>query len=282
MRAARLLSPWLSFAALLTLTLGATSSAADAQSCKSPVAESDLVKPGALVMATNPTLRPMQYVDSSGELKGMRITLGNEIARRLCLTPDYVRVEFSAMIPGLQAGRWDVINTGTFWNPERAKIMRMIPYEQQAISVSVAKGNKTLTVDKPEDLAGRTVGVEIGGFEEAKLHAMDKSLTDKGLKAITIRSFDNFATAYQALAAGQLDAVVAIDPTAADYAARGQFDRPLHGLYPTPVALAMKNKPLSEAILKVLNDMMTDGSYAKLMDHYGLIANTAPFTIAGP
>jgi polar amino acid transport system substrate-binding protein len=114
------------------------------------------------------------------------------------------------------------------------------------------------------------------------LRVLDNSLTEIGLKTIDIRTFDNFATAYQALAAGQLDAVVAIDPTAADYAARGQFDRPLHGLYPAPVALAMKSRPLSESILKVLNDMMTDGSYAKLMDQYGLIANTKPFEIAGP
>jgi polar amino acid transport system substrate-binding protein len=272
-------SPWRRTLTLVVV-LAVASSPALAQSCKSTVADADLVRPGKLVMATNPTLRPMQFVDSSGELKGMRITLGNEIAKRLCLTPEYIRIEFSAMIPGLQAGRWDVINTGTFWNPDRARIMRMIPYEQQAISVSVAKGAKT--VEKPEDLAGRVVGVELGGFEEAKLRVLDKSLTEKGLKTIDIRTFDNFATAYQALAAGQLDAVVAIDPTAADYAARGQFDRPLHGLYPAPVALAMKSRPLSESILKVLNDMMTDGSYAKLMDQYGLIANTKPFEIAGP
>lgn len=274
-------SPWRRTLTLV-IFLAVASSPALAQSCKSTVADADLVRPGKLVMATNPTLRPMQFVDSTGELKGMRITLGNEIAKRLCLTPEYIRIEFSAMIPGLQAGRWDVINTGTFWNPERARIMRMIPYEQQAISVSVAKGAKPTTVEKPEDLAGRVVGVELGGFEEAKLRALDKSLTEKGLKTIDIRTFDNFATAYQALAAGQLDAVVAIDPTAADYAARGQFDRPLHGLYPAPVALAMKSRPLSEAILKVLNDMMTDGSYAKLMDQYGLIANSKPFEIAGP
>ena len=47
----------------------------------------------------------MQFVDSTGEPKGMRITLGNETAKRLCLKPEYIRIEFSAMIPGLQAGR---------------------------------------------------------------------------------------------------------------------------------------------------------------------------------
>lgn len=254
---------------------------AQAQTCKPAVADSDLVKPGTLVMSINPTLPPMQFVDSAGELKGMRVTLGNEIAKRLCLKPEYVRIEFSAMIPGLQAGRWDVINSGTFWTEERAKLMQMVQYESQAISISVPKGNP-LKISKPEDLSGKSVGVELGGFEERKIKELDKTLTDKGMKPITIRTFDNFATAYQALRAGQTEGTVSIDATAAEYAKRGEFDRALSGLFPTPVALAMKNKALSGAIVKVLNEMQKDGSYKKLMDEYGLLANEKPFAVNGP
>ena len=122
-------------AALAALVV--TSGAANAQQCKPGVADTALVKPGTLVMSTNPTLPPLQYVDKSGELKGMRVELGKEIAKRLCLTPEYVRIEFSAMIPGLQSGRWDMINTGIFFTAERAKLMNMIAYEKQAISISV-------------------------------------------------------------------------------------------------------------------------------------------------
>lgn len=266
---------------LLALGLTVLAAPAFAQACKPAVADSELVKPGTLVMSTNPTLPPMQFVDSTGTLKGMRVTLGEEIAKRLCLKPEYIRIEFSAMIPGLQAGRWDLINTGIFWTEERAKMMQMINYEAQAISVSVAKGNP-LKVSKPEDLAGRSVGVELGGFEERMLKALDKQLTDKGLKAINIRTFDNFATAYQALRAGQTEATVTIDPTATEYAKRGEFDRALHGLFPTPVALAMKSKPLADAVVKVLNDMQKEGYYSKLMEEYGLLANKEPFAIKGP
>lgn len=251
---------------------------ASAQSCAPKVSAAALVKPGTLVMSTNPTLPPMQFVDSAGVLKGMRITLGDEIARRLCLKPEYIRIEFSAMIPGLQAGRWDVINTGIFWTEERAKLMKMIQYEAQAVSISVAKGNP-LKVAQPEDLAGRSVGVEIGGFEERKLKELDASIKAKGLRPINIRTFDNFATAYQALRAGQTDATVTIDSTAAEYAKRGEFDRAISGLFPTPVALAIKNEELANAIVNVFNEMQRDGSYAKLMSEYGLLANKDPIRI---
>lgn len=259
----------------------ALAGAAVAQTCTPKVSASALVKPGTLVMSTNPTLPPMQFVDSAGVLKGMRITLGDEIARRLCLKPEYIRIEFSAMIPGLQAGRWDVINTGIFWTEERAKLMKMIQYEAQAVSISVAKGNP-LKIAQPEDLAGRSVGVELGGFEERKLKELDASIKAKGLRPINIRTFDNFATAYQALRAGQTDATVTIDSTGAEYAKRGEFDRAISGLFPTPVALAMKNEELANAIVGVFNEMQKDGSYQKLMAEYGLLANKDPIRINGP
>jgi polar amino acid transport system substrate-binding protein len=256
--------------ALLALTSTVvTGGAAFAQGCKPRVPDAALVKSGTLVMSTNPTLPPMQFVNQQGELKGMRIELGEELARRLCLKPEYIRIEFSAMIPGLQAGRWDLINTGIFVTDERAKIMQMIPYENQAISISAPKGNPG-KIAKPDDLAGKTVAVEIGGFEERKIKELAADLQKKGMPAVTIRTFDNFATAYQALRAGQVQGVVSIDSVAKEYQDRGEFDRVLSGLYPTPVGLAMKSKQLAEEVAKALNEMKADGFYDKLFGRYGL------------
>lgn len=268
----------LTLAAAMFLGCAGAALAAD---CKPAVPDSALIKPGTLVMSTNPTLPPLQYVDQTGTLKGMRVDLGREIAKRLCLTPEYVRIEFSAMIPGLQAGRWDMINTGIFFTPERAKLMQMIPYEKQAISISVPVAQKA-AITKPEDLAGKTVGVEIGGFEETKTKALNEELKGKGLPGMTIRTFDNFALAYQALRAGQVEAVVSIDGVAKEYSDRGDFARAIGGLYATPVALAFKSKPLADAVIKVLNEMKADGSYQKLFDHYGVVPTEGILEVAGP
>jgi polar amino acid transport system substrate-binding protein len=255
--------------------------AANAQACKSPVPDSALVKKGTLTMSVNPTLPPMQFVDQTGTLKGMRVELGEAIAKRLCLTPEYVRIEFSAMIPGLQAGRWDVINTGIFYTEERAKLMQMLIYEDQAISISTAKGNP-LKISKPDDLSGKSIGVELGGFEERKARELDKQLTDKGMKGMTIRTFENFAMAFQALRAGQVEVALSIDSTGAEYQKRGDFERVLHGLFPTPVALAARNKDLAAAVAKVMNDMKADGSFQKLFDQYGVKAVDGAVSVKGP
>lgn len=263
------------------LALTAAPALAQQPACTPRVGDAELVKPRTLVMSTNPTLPPLQFVDAQGQLRGMRIELGNEIARRLCLTPEYVRIEFSAMIPGLAARRWDMINTGIFFTEERARMMQMIRYENNAVAISAARGNP-LGIRTQQDLAGRTVGVEIGGFEERRLREISQSVQQAGGRPINIRTFDNFAVAYQALRAGQVEAVTSIDAVAAEYDGRGDFPRVLHGLFPTPAALAFRSRPLAEEVSKVLQEMNGDGSLKALFDRYGVTLAEGGFAVAGP
>lgn len=275
------MTKFLQYRLALAAAFSMSASVAFAQSCEPKVAASELIKPGTLVMSTNPTLPPLQFVDSSGQLKGMRVELGEELAKRLCLKPEYVRIEFSAMVPGLQAGRWDMINTGIFFTEERAKVMQMVPYEDQAISVSIApKSDKTIA--SKNDLAGMTIGVEIGGFEETKTRLLDKELRDAGKAGLTIRTFDNFALAFQALRAGQVDGVVSIDAVAKEYDARGDFKRAISGLYPAPVAVAFKSPALADAVSATLRGMKADGSLKALFDKYGIPMVAGDYSVKGP
>ena len=259
----------------------AASTAVQAADCTPKVAEQELIKPGTLIMSTNPTLPPLQFIDASGALKGMRIELGEEIARRLCLEPEYIRIEFSAMIPGLKSGRWDMINTGIFFTRERAAMMEMIPYEDQAISISVAPDDDK-TYKSKDDLAGMTVGVEIGGFEESKTRLLDEALKKEGKAGLTIQTFDNFALAFQSLRAGQVDGVVSIDAVAEEYDARGDFKNAMSGLYPAPVSVAFKSPALADAVSVIFREMKADGYLGKLFDGYGLEMVDGDYSVAGP
>jgi len=136
-----------------SLALGGRTAFAEAK-----LAPPAIIKSGTLVMSTNPTLPPLQFVDSAGEVQGMRIELGKELAKALGLAPEYVKVEFATMVPGLASGRWDMINTGIYWTEERSKLMYMIPYERAAISFIVPNGNPK-KIEKWEDMAGLAVGV---------------------------------------------------------------------------------------------------------------------------
>ncbi len=246
------------------------------------VAPPNLIKAGTLIMSMNPTLPPLQFVDDRGQLQGMRWELGNEIAKTLGLTPEYVRIEFAAMVPGLAAKRWDMINTGIFFTEERSKLMYMVPYERAAVSFLAARGNP-LKIEKWEDLAGRAVSVELGGIEERRTREVDTMLKAKGLAGLDIRTFNNFAESFQALRAGQVQAATAIDATAMFMQTRGDFTRAVAGMFPQVATFAFANKTLAEAVAGALNDLKKSGYYDTLFDKYGVLKIDSPtFKIEGP
>ena len=240
-----------------------------------------VINAGKLVMSINPTLPPLQYVDDKGALQGMRVELGNEIAKKLGLTPEYIRIEFAAMVPGLAAKRWDMINTGIFWTEERSKLMYMVPYERAAISFMVSKGNP-LNINKWEDLAGRSVAVELGGIEEKRTREVDEMLKKDGKKGLEIRTFNNFSEAFQALRAKQVDAATSIDATAMYWQTRGDFTRAVSGLFPQIASFAFADKTLADAVVVALNDLRKEGVYDKLFDTYGVLKiEESTFAIKG-
>jgi polar amino acid transport system substrate-binding protein len=260
-------------------TLAALPKLAKAQA---KIAPPNIIKAGTLIMSINPTLPPLQFVDDRGQLQGMRVELGNEVAKRLGLTPEYVRIEFAAMVPGLAAKRWDMINTGIFWTEERSKLMYMVPYEQAAVSFLAARGNP-LGISKIQDLAGRRVSVELGGIEERRTREVSEILVKEGLRPVEVRTFNNFAEAFQALRAGQADAATSIDATAMFMQQRGDFTRAVSGVFPQTATFAFANKTLAEAVVGALNDIKKDGFYDTLFDRYGVLKMPeSTFSINGP
>jgi polar amino acid transport system substrate-binding protein len=174
-----------------------------------------------------------------------------------------------------------MINTGIFFTEERARIMQMVRYENNAVAISAARGNPQ-NIRSVNDLAGRTIGVEIGGFEERQLRALSERIVAGGGRPITIRTFDNFAIAFQALRAGQVEGVTSIDAVAAEYDQRGDFPRVLHGIAPTPAALAFRSRVLAEAVSTVFREMSADGSLQALFNRYGVGIAEGGFAVAGP
>jgi len=261
--------------------LGLAAALPQSAGAQAKVSVPNLIKANTLVMSMNPTLPPLQFVNDRGELQGMRWELGNEIARNLGLTPEYVRIEFAAMVPGLAARRWDMINTGIFWTEERSRLMYMVPYERAAISFLVARGNP-LKIEKWEDLAGRAVSVELGGIEERRTREVDGMLKAKGLAGIDIRTFNNFAESFQALRAGQVQAATSIDATAMFWQGRGDFHRAIAGLFPQTATFAFANRVLAEAVVGALTDLRKSGFYDQLFDRYGVLKIEGDFKIDGP
>ncbi|MFT7105543.1 MAG: polar amino acid transport system substrate-binding protein [Yoonia sp.] len=258
----------LTFAAI-AVSLGLASGAAIAQDCP---ADLPTIEPGKLTMSINATLPPRQFIDSSGNLQGLHPDLGNEIAKRLCLEPVYVNVGFEVQIPGLASKRWDMVNTGMYYNPDRAKIMQMVPYVVNALAIVVQGGNP-MDVTGYEDLAGQPVGTEISGFADKLIREINEEQVAAGLESMNIQAFNTFGDAFAALGAGQVKAVFGPDATAAYLAERGSFEVGASGLNPgLPSSFGFDGttgEVLANAVADALRAMVEDGTYNDMMSSYG-------------
>jgi len=241
----------------------------EAETCVPTISSPPLMNPGIIVVTINPTIPPVQYVKEDGSLAGLRVELGEEFARRMCLEIAWIRMDFAAMIPGLTAGRFDMINTGTFFKEERSAIMEMVPFDLSGMAVSVPMDDPK-GIEKVEDLAGLVVGVEAAGLEEKTLREISDELVAQGLAPIDVRTFTDFALSFAALEAGQTDAAMSVDANASFYSVEGRFKLAISGINPTPATFAFNNTELAQAHADILTELYEEGWLTELYERYGL------------
>jgi polar amino acid transport system substrate-binding protein len=183
---------------------------------------------GVLVVATDATFPPFEYVDeSTKEIVGFDIDLMNAIAEKAGLEINYQNVSWDPLLAGMADCQYDMAISAMTITAERAEAFSFSdPYINAGQIVTVAVGNTTIS--GPEDLVGTTIGAQIGttGAMEAE------SIQDS-----TVKVYDTYELAFLDLANGQIDAVIAD--------------------YPTAVAFVNQNSDR----LMVVGDVFTDESY---------------------
>lgn len=268
--------------AALTVPLAGVAMAQD--QCKPGLDHPPLARKGHLIAAINPTVAPIQYIDDSGNIVGLDPDLGNAIAKRLCLTMDFQSTQFATMIPILNEGRIDMINSFMFYTPERASQVMMVPYGASSLSIVVPKSN-TDEIKGPEYFSGKRFATELGTVDYTIAKTANEALQKEGKPAIDLRTFATYADVLQALSAGQVDGAFIGTEQSVWYRNKGVnfFRMALSGYKPFAEALAFKDPAIADAVVKVLNDMKADGSLDALFAKYGHCVLPAPYKVTtGP
>jgi len=259
------------------------SSVAVHAACTPAISDDNLVAPGKLQLSINPTNPPQQFVDKDGQLQGLNVELAQELGKRLCLPVELIRMDFPAMMPAMTAARIDGTDTGMFWTEERSKLMYMVPYAIQAISV-VVPPDSGMKIASEQDLIGKTSAVEVSTYQMNWLKKLSDTSVAKGGAAVEMRTFPTATNVVSALLAKQVDNALLVDSVARDLVGRGRVREVLTGLGIARTTLTFRNKAAAEAVVKALNAMRADGSYQALFDKFGLTTMPAdqPLAIAGP
>ncbi len=275
------------------LLLAGVLSAAAAEAPKLP--DGALLTPGTLNLGADFAAAPNQFIKPDGSKDGLNVDLCGGLAAKLNLKLEWTNLAFPGLVPGLQGKRFDGLCTAIFINPDRLKIMNMVPYVQWGEGLMVAKdstlgsGCKYTRGDDAsfdgcfDELAGKTVSVAAGGTTNKHLVAESSRIVAAGKPAITVRAFDTNADAIQAIVSGQADAAYLNDPQAAYYinSANAAYKLAFAGYASNKLALATlkDNTALADAFVWALTEMKADGSYQKILDKWG-VAEVPSFAYA--
>lgn len=175
--------------------VGATASA-HAQDALARVKEA-----GSLKVGTETAFAPFDFIDA-GEHAGLNVDLFAEIGKELGVEIEWVLLPWEGVLPGLEAGKYDLVAGPATITKARVERYRFTPPIAEA-TVALLKRAGDETITKPEDIAGKVVG---GGKASAQL-AQLKAFTETLPGTAEVREYPGNNEAYADLAAGRIVAV---------------------------------------------------------------------------
>jgi polar amino acid transport system substrate-binding protein len=254
-----------------------------------------LVQAGKLTLGADFAAAPNQFIKTNGEKDGLNVDMCGEIGKRLNLRVEWENLAFPGLVPGLQAQRFDALCTAIFINPDRLRVMNMVPYVQWGEGLMVPKatslgtscsfksGENASYAGCFDELSGKAVSVAAGGTTNRNLQAESDRMKAAGKAPIEIRAFDTNADAIQAIVSGQAVAAYLNDPQAAFFINRtnDNFKLAFTGYASNQLALATlkPNTALADAFVRALEQMKADGAYDSILRKWG-VAPVASFAYA--
>lgn len=226
-------------------------------------------KAGKLVIATSPDFPPFESLDGSGKVAGIEIDILEEVCAQLGVSLEIQQMDFDSVLPGVQAGKYDMGVSGITITEKRQKnVLFTDAYCLAAQAIVVKEGSP---ISSKADLEGKTVAVQTGTTAES--FCMDNGYT--------VSAYAANNDAQSALLQGKADAWVIDDLTAADmvkvYNAQGGDQLVILGeamtTEPYAFAMAFGSEDTIEAINGILKTMEESGAIAAIFDKY-----EAPFT----
>jgi polar amino acid transport system substrate-binding protein len=168
----------------------------------------DVKAAGKIVTATDMHYAPFDML-VDGVYQGMTKDLFDEVAKEIGVEPVYQDLPWTAQLPGLEVGKFDIVIAPVTITPERLERYTFtLPIADATVGLVKAKSNDE--IQNPEDIAGKTVGVQQGTAQFRQLQAYGEKLG-----GVTIKEYGTTDEAYADLAAGRLDAVAGSMPNLA-------------------------------------------------------------------
>lgn len=219
----------------------------------------DVQKAGKLVVATSPDFPPFEYLDGD-QVVGIEVEIMQMVADELGVTLEIKQMDFDSVLPGVQAGKYDVGMSGITINAKRQKNADFTQPYFLASQAIVVKSDSPITCKA--DLEGKKVSVQTGTTAEEYCMA----------NGYQVSAFQANNDACSALLSGKVDAwvvdnEVALDMSAQTDGATKVLDEAMTS-EPYGFAFAKGSDSLVAEIDKLLDKWLADGTIEALFDKY--------------
>ncbi|MET9157706.1 ABC transporter substrate-binding protein [Streptomyces parvulus] len=185
-------------------------------------------------------------------------------------------VSWENIFVGLDSAKYDVGFSNITVTEERKEKYDFATYREDNLAFEARK-DSGLKVTGPEDVAGRTVAVSSGTNQEKLLIEWSKENEKAGREPVDIKYYQNESDTYLALRSGRIDLYLGPNPTAAHHVATtGRTEvvgthsgagTTLQGLI---AATTKKDSGLVEPLAEALDHVIGNGTYAKVLERWGL------------
>jgi len=218
---------------------------------------------GTLRIGVEGTYPPFNYRDEQGKLTGFDVEIAEAVAGKLGVKPEFTTTEWSGILAGLQAGKYDVIvNQVAATDARRQTFDFSEPYVVSSPQLVIrASENRPLTT--PADLKGKKIGVGQGTNYADMARRIDGA---------EVKVYPGAAEYLQDLASGRIDAALN-DSLLIPYLISKtklpvKAGAPLGATETNAIPFRKGNPKFKQAIDKALGDMKADGSYAKISNKW--------------
>ncbi|MGF1575204.1 MAG: transporter substrate-binding domain-containing protein [Cyanophyceae cyanobacterium] len=225
---------------------------------------SALAQTRTLTMGTSPDYPPYEFYDTStGQelIVGFDIDIANRIAEELGFELRVSGMDFSGLIPALQANRVDFVMAGMTPTEERLVNADFsdIYFEAQNTIVSLVDSGLTDVAA----LAGKRLGVQLGSIQEGDAQALAEE--DPSIEVVSLNKIGEIV---QEIKSRRIDAAIIEDTVAAGFTASNpdlEFSViPSDGPSGSAVAFP-KGSDLVEDFNRVLAEMQASGEIEELV-----------------
>jgi polar amino acid transport system substrate-binding protein len=232
----------------------------------------DIKTKGKLTFATDPTDPPFQFFSAGNDLVGAEIDLANAVGKVLGVKVEFVTSGFSAIIPGVEAGRFDASVSAFASTTARQKIVDFVTYFNSSRAFLYRKG--TLPNIKDEtDLCGLKVGIPAGTTMATAIVGLSANCTTAGKAAIAYSLYPDQATTVLAVRSGRADLTILSAHVSSWWQQNGEGEFEVL-LRPTQGAdfngMVVRKGGLSKVMQKVIQQLMDDGTFTTIFTKWNI------------